>query len=82
MNVLKGNTIVSKTAPTQMVPLCVAVSLDTHCMPIDSPVQVSPYSTNFFPTIHALLALPGIFICIIVFAISLPKPEYNACTYA
>ena len=61
----------SKTVSTQMAPLCVAVSLDTRCMPMDSTVQVSPYSTNFFPTMHALLALPGIFICIIVIAISL-----------
>ena len=60
MSVLKGHTIVSKTVSTQMAPLCVAVSLDTHWMQMDSPVQVSPYSTNCFPTMHALLALPGI----------------------
>ena len=72
----------SKTVSTQLAYLCVAVSLDTHCMPMDSPVRVSPYSTNCFPTMHALLALPGIFICIIVIAISLSKPDYNACTYA
>ena len=50
----------SKTASTQLAHLCVAVSLDTHWMQMDSPVQVSPYSTNCFPTMHAFLALPGI----------------------